>query len=169
MADEWYHLDGTVCIAGWDLDTGLCIEGGGPVIHSAAHEQLRDGHTALEVGAAELQDLLVQVWDWFNINRAPISNRDAVMAYMPDLTANVARALRTPPPAAGQTILDEIERLREHLERTKAGLHTALYWYDRDLQLPNNTEAEEIEGCRIALRMAQRALDQPAPQEPTDG
>jgi hypothetical protein len=30
---EWYHLDdGTVCVAGFDADTGLCIEGGGPVM-----------------------------------------------------------------------------------------------------------------------------------------
>jgi hypothetical protein len=27
----WYHLDGTVCVGGWDPGTGLCWSGGGPV------------------------------------------------------------------------------------------------------------------------------------------
>lgn len=28
---EMFHLNGTVCVAGWDRRTGLCWEGGGPV------------------------------------------------------------------------------------------------------------------------------------------
>jgi hypothetical protein len=28
---EWRHLDGTICVAGWNPNTGLCQEGYGPV------------------------------------------------------------------------------------------------------------------------------------------
>jgi hypothetical protein len=29
---DWYHLNGTVCIAGHDAETDLCMEGHGPIM-----------------------------------------------------------------------------------------------------------------------------------------
>lgn len=36
---EWRHLDGTVCVAGWNAGTGECAEGGGPVTPRMVGEQ----------------------------------------------------------------------------------------------------------------------------------
>ena len=53
----------------------------------------------------------------------------------------------------------ENQQLREALQRTKAALNTALYHYERERWAPDDPEAEEIEGCRIALQMAQETLE----------
>jgi hypothetical protein len=29
---DWRHLDGTICVAGHDAETDICVEGGGPVM-----------------------------------------------------------------------------------------------------------------------------------------
>lgn len=36
----WRHLVGTICIAGWDTETGLCTCTDQPVIHEAAWQQI---------------------------------------------------------------------------------------------------------------------------------
>ncbi|WP_163053211.1 hypothetical protein [Actinomadura bangladeshensis] len=52
--DEWFHADGTVCVAGHDSEARECPEGGGPVFPGTLIERMTprpDGPALLYVGA----------------------------------------------------------------------------------------------------------------------
>ena len=135
-----------------------------------ALEQLqatRDRHAALEVHAAELHDLLNELW-----------LRQPSNGHAPDLWPRIQAALQTPPPAVGQTILTEVanasaevDDLRRHLayviEVTTP--ECEICEDEGEIIVDHNGEPKVV--CQACADEIHRlsALDQAAPQEPNNG
>lgn len=63
----WRHLDGTVCVAGHDPYTMLCVEGGGDVASPAVMaevDRLRAERDTLALKVKELQHELDSIGPW---------------------------------------------------------------------------------------------------------
>ena len=141
----------------------------------------RDRHAALEVGAAELHDFILSV-EWYGTrchpditgcqdeDVCPVCDASAIEGHRAN--CRLARILRTPPPAAGQTILDEVERLRVF----HRAVHVKVKAYRQALAARKHggVAQAQLAGAMVDLidafgDLALATLDQAAPQEPTDG
>ena len=47
---EWHHLDGTICVDGWDATTGKCSTGGGPVTPRLVVELVPNSGQVVQAG-----------------------------------------------------------------------------------------------------------------------
>lgn len=76
--DEWFHFDGTVCVAGHDFQTRECAEGGGTVFPRGLLGALKDrmmprpdGPALLYVGAGSQPTVWPIDADGLDLSRVP--------------------------------------------------------------------------------------------------
>jgi hypothetical protein len=91
----------------WAQVARIAVETAAPVLLQATRDRL----AALEVHAAELHDVLEQLWDLFGSQ----FSSDPARAFRTDgaeIGNRVRAALQVDGPARGHTILEEVQRLR---------------------------------------------------------